>query len=134
VFSASTALKASFRHRDLPSFTRPSRWPFYEADKKRGTGSPTLRLCSGQAGQVTRILFLPRKHEDTRFLASRASSSKSFFEASFYKSLFSATRPSVDGRLKLSRLAKLVGRGSNDEFNLNLRFATVLGASPEGFG
>jgi len=33
VFSASTALKASFRHRDLPSSTRPSQWPFYEAGK-----------------------------------------------------------------------------------------------------
>ena len=39
VFSASTpsgvhrtALKASFRHRDLPSSTRPSKWPFYYAD------------------------------------------------------------------------------------------------------
>ena len=63
---------------------------------------------------------LPRRAQRSqRHLASRASSSKSFFEASFYKSLFSATRPSVDGRLKLSRLAKLVGRGSNDEFDVD---------------
>ena len=31
VFSASSVLKASFRRRDLPSSTRPSKWPFSEA-------------------------------------------------------------------------------------------------------
>jgi len=42
VFSASTALKASFRHRDLPSSTRPSQWPFYEAGKNVRKRSKTF--------------------------------------------------------------------------------------------
>ncbi len=33
MFSARAALKASFRHGDLPLSTRPSQWPFYEAGK-----------------------------------------------------------------------------------------------------